>query len=281
MIVKGKRYGVKTFIVQIRNPKDFTLRPGIVIGDIGSKMGRHGVDNGWIQFTHVRVPRSHLLMKHTRVTRDGRVTEPPMAQLTYGALINGRVSMVVDSGNVAKKALTIALRYAAIRRQFGHPNEPETKLLDYVIHQHRLIPLLAQAFAMHFTGKEVNVMCEELQERLQTLNPTDQDLPVVLASLKELHGTSAGLKAFCTWNCLDTIDKCRQSLGGHGYSSYTGLAALYNDFAVQCTWEGDNVSSKTNQQKKIFCMFFFFLRLTCIPPSSFFFFFFFFSLSSP
>jgi acyl-CoA oxidase len=43
-----------------------------------------------------------------------------------------------------------------------------------------------------------------------------------------------------TWNCLDTIDKCRQSLGGHGYSSYTGLAALYNDFAVQCTWEGDN-----------------------------------------
>ncbi|KAJ3410436.1 fatty-acyl coenzyme A oxidase [Chytridiales sp. JEL 0842] len=240
MIVGGKRYGVKTFIVQLRNQSDFSLRPGIVIGDIGSKMGRHGVDNGWIQFTHVRVPRSHLLMKYTRVTRDGRVTEPAMSQLTYGALITGRVSMVVDSGNVAKKALTIALRYAAIRRQFGHPNEPETKLLDYIIHQHRLIPLLAQAFAMHFTGKEVNVMCEELQDRLQSLSPTDKDINVVLASLKELHGTSAGLKAFCTWNCLDTIDKCRQSLGGHGYSSYTGLAALYNDFAVHCTWEGDN-----------------------------------------
>lgn len=23
--------------------------PGIVIGDIGAKMGRHGIDNGWIQ----------------------------------------------------------------------------------------------------------------------------------------------------------------------------------------------------------------------------------------
>ncbi|KAJ1553171.1 fatty-acyl coenzyme A oxidase, partial [Cladochytrium tenue] len=71
------------------------LRPGVLIGDIGSKMGRHGIDNGWIQFTYVRVPRSHLLQKFTKVSRTGAVSEPPMAQLTYGALISGRVSMVV------------------------------------------------------------------------------------------------------------------------------------------------------------------------------------------
>ena len=53
--------------------------------------------------------------------------------------------MVVDSGSFAKKALTIAIRYAAIRRQFGKPGAVETKILDYVIHQHRLMPLLAQA----------------------------------------------------------------------------------------------------------------------------------------
>ncbi|KAJ3300633.1 fatty-acyl coenzyme A oxidase, partial [Blyttiomyces sp. JEL0837] len=240
MIVKGKRYGVKTFIVQLRDTKDFSLKPGIVIGDIGPKMGRHGVDNGWIQFTHVRVPRSHLLQKYTKVSRSGDVVEPPMAQLTYGALINGRVSMIVDSGNVSKKACTIALRYAAVRRQFGRPGEPETKLLDYIIHQHRLIPLLAQAFAMHFCGTEVNIMAESLMDRLGSLTPKDKDMQEVLASLKELHGTSAGLKAFCTWNCIDTIEKCRQSLGGHGYSSYTGLASLAADFAVQATWEGDN-----------------------------------------
>ncbi|KAJ3210125.1 fatty-acyl coenzyme A oxidase [Dinochytrium kinnereticum] len=93
---------------------------------------------------------------------------------------------------------------------------------------------------MHFTGVEVNAMNEALQERLGSLQPGDRDVNEVIVALKELHGTSAGLKAFCTWNCLDTIDKCRQSLGGHGYSAYTGLASLYNDFAVQCTWEGDN-----------------------------------------
>lgn len=87
-----------------------------------------------------------MLMKHSKVLRDGTYIEPPLAQLAFGALINGRVSMVGDSGNISKKALTIAIRYAAIRRQFGgNSSEPETKLLDYVIHQHRLMPLLAQA----------------------------------------------------------------------------------------------------------------------------------------
>ncbi|RKO83474.1 acyl-CoA dehydrogenase/oxidase C-terminal, partial [Blyttiomyces helicus] len=241
LIVNGKRYGVKNFVVPLRDPSTFELKPGIVIGDIGAKMGRHGTDNGWIQFTHVRIPRSYMLMKHTKVSRRGDVKEPPLQQLTYGALIQGRVAMVVDSGNVAKKALTIAIRYAGIRRQFGgKPGQPETKILDYVIHQHRLMPLLAQAYAMHFTGVEVTRIYEDLMSRMETLRPGDKDLDSVLDALKEVHGTSAGLKAFCTWNCLNTIDQCRQACGGHGYSAYTGLAATYSDFAVHCTWEGDN-----------------------------------------
>ncbi|KAJ3288912.1 fatty-acyl coenzyme A oxidase [Borealophlyctis nickersoniae] len=241
LIVKGKRYGVKNFVVPLRDPETFEVKPGIVIGDIGAKMGRHGIDNGYIQFTHVRIPRSYMLMKHSKVSRNGQVKEPPLQQLTYGALISGRVSMVTDSANVSKKALTIAIRYAAIRRQFGgKPGEPETKLLDYVIHQHRLMPLLAQSFAMHFTAVEVTRIYEKLMESMEALQPGDKDLEAVLDQLKEVHGTSAGLKAFCTWMCLNVIDQCRQSCGGHGYSAYTGLASTYSDFAVHCTWEGDN-----------------------------------------
>ncbi|KAI9145171.1 acyl-CoA dehydrogenase/oxidase C-terminal [Paraphysoderma sedebokerense] len=240
LIVKGKRYGVKPFVVQLRNTDDFSLRPGINIGDCGKKMGRDGIDNGWIQFTNVRIPRSHMLMKHTKVSRDGTVTEPPMQQLAYGALIQGRVAMVVDSGNTAKKALTIALRYAAIRRQFASKHGAlENKLIDYPIHQYRLLPLLAQTFAMHFTGIEMDKMYTELNDQLIAAKP-GQNLDHVLEMLKETHSTSAGLKAFCTWACLNIIEQCRQSMGGHGYSAYTGLAGMANDFAVQCTWEGDN-----------------------------------------
>jgi acyl-CoA oxidase len=104
--------------VPLRDPKTFNSLPGITIGDIGKKMGRDGIDNGYIQFTYVRVPRAYMLQKHTQVTREGVVYEPPLAQLTYGALLQGRTAMVEDAGNVSKKALTIALRYAAVRRQF-------------------------------------------------------------------------------------------------------------------------------------------------------------------
>ncbi|ORE14203.1 acyl-CoA oxidase [Rhizopus microsporus] len=241
LIVKGKNYGTKCFVVPLRDPKTYNLLPGVNIGDIGKKMGRDGIDNGWIQFTHVRIPRSYMLMKHTKVSRTGTVKEPKLQQLTYGALLQGRVAMVVDSGNVSKKALTIAIRYAAVRRQFSNSDSKiETKLLDYPIHQRRLMPLLAQTFAMLFTGSEMTDMYNKMMNRLENAKPGDTDLEKVLEMLKETHATSAGLKAFCTWNCLSTIEACRQACGGHGYSAYTGLAGMYQDFAVQCTWEGDN-----------------------------------------
>lgn len=241
LIVKGKNYGTKCFIVPLRDPKTYNTLPGINIGDLGKKMGRDGIDNGYIQFTNVRIPRAYMLMKHAKVSRSGVVKEPKLQQLTYGALLQGRVAMVVDSGHTSKKALTIAIRYAAVRRQFSNSkSDIETKLLDYPIHQRRLMPLLAQTFAMLFTGNEMSAMYNKMMGRLENAKSDDNDLEEVLEMLKETHSTSAGLKAFCTWNCLSTIEACRQACGGHGYSAYTGLAGMYQDFAVQCTWEGDN-----------------------------------------
>lgn len=48
LIVKGQVYGTKTFIVPLREPKTYQLLPGVAIGDIGKKMGRDGIDNGWM-----------------------------------------------------------------------------------------------------------------------------------------------------------------------------------------------------------------------------------------
>lgn len=241
LIIDGKKHGVKTFVTQLRDTETFRLLPGVTIGDIGKKMGRDGIDNGYIQFTYVRVPRAHMLMKYTQVSRKGEVTEPPLAQLTYGALLGGRTSMVADSSNTAKKALTIAVRYAAVRRQFASQgNTVETQLLDYPIHQRRLLPFVAQAIAIGFTGQKLSAMYNDMTESLERLEPGDPSLMETIEKLKETHATSAGLKAFCTWACLETIEKSRQTLGGHGYSAYSNLPAMYADFAVQCTWEGDN-----------------------------------------
>lgn len=194
------------------------------------------------RFTNVRVPRAYMLMKHTQVTREGEVREPPLQQLTYGALLQGRTAMVADAANSAKKALTIGVRYAAVRRQFkSSPDaELETQLLDYPIHQRRLMPLLAQSVAFGYTALQMNKLFEETSSALEALEPGDPNLQATIELLKETHSTSAGLKAFCTWATLESIEKTRQACGGHGYSSYVGLAPMGQDFAVHCTWEGDN-----------------------------------------
>lgn len=120
--------------------------------------------------------------------------------------------MVTDAANVSKKALTIALRYAAVRRQFkvGH-KEFESQILDYPIHQRRLLPLLSQAVAMGFTSLRMTKMFEEMSEQLEAFGADSdaEETREVLEKLKETHATSAGLKAFCTWNGLETIEKCR------------------------------------------------------------------------
>lgn len=91
-------------------------------------------------------------------------------------------------------------------------------------------------------------MTNQLESLSSDSDPEETKL--VLENLKETHATSAGLKAFCTWGALECIEKCRASLGGHGYSAYSGLPSMAADQAVQCTWEGDNVSLVTSSASR-------------------------------
>jgi acyl-CoA oxidase len=243
LIIDGKDYGVKQFVTPMRSVDDWSLLPGISCGDIGKKMGRDAIDNGWIQFSNVRIPRVNMLMRYAKVDRDGNVTQPPLAQLAYGALVTGRVSMAGDSFHYSKRFLTIAIRYAAIRRQFSAtPGKPETKILDYTYHQRRLMPRLAYSYAMRAGTEILFDVYWQTQDRLEAAATSSNkaDLEDALLDIKEVFALSAGLKASCTWGTAQIIEECRQACGGHGYSGYNGFGQGYADWVVQCTWEGDN-----------------------------------------
>jgi len=233
LVIDGVDYGVHSFMVQLRDTTSGEALPGISVGDCGAKMGRNGLDNGYIQYHNVRIPRTDMLMRWAQVTPEGKYIKPPKAQLSYGALISGRVSILNDSSNWVKKALTISIRYSAVRRQFPSADNPkvESKILDYTTHQMRLLPILAASYAYHFTSDLLNKHYEAL---LSDLERGD------ISALAGVHATSAGLKAFGTWWCNESLEVTRQCLGGHGYSSYAGISSLLADFAVNCSWEGDN-----------------------------------------
>lgn len=59
------------FIVPIRDLKTHKPLEGIEVGDIGPKYGYNAKDNGYARFTNVRIPRENMLMKFTKVTKEG------------------------------------------------------------------------------------------------------------------------------------------------------------------------------------------------------------------
>lgn len=259
LIVDGKDYGVKTFVVPLRD-SNHDIMPGVSVGDIGAKMGRDGIDNGWIQFSNVRIPRFFMLQKFCKVDREGNVTLPPLEQLSYSALLGGRVSMVCDSYRMISRVSTIALRYAIGRRQFkgdnvnsDDENAQETQLLDYPLHQKRLLPYLAAAYVISAGAYRVEQIIEKtLSDLDDAVESEDQGgIMKAIVAMKSLFIDSSSLKATCTWLAAEAIDQCRQACGGHGYSAYSGFGKAYNDWVVMCTWEGDNNVLSLNVGKPI------------------------------
>ncbi|KAL6073676.1 fatty-acyl coenzyme A oxidase [Balamuthia mandrillaris] len=234
LIVDDKDCGVHNFVVPLRDRRTGELLAGVTAGDVGVKYGRQGLDNGWLQFSNVWVPLDAMLMRWAQLSPDGTFTPAPIPQLVYSPLIGGRVWITRAASDHLKVALTIATRYAAVRRQHSitskQPNSP-LHLLDLQSHQLRLMPLLADVYAMHFAADQL----QRSYQRLLDQNFSD------LSSLPDFHSLSSGLKAWCTWMTQDGIELCRRCCGGHGYSAYTGLSTLLADFAVYITGEGDNM----------------------------------------
>merc|ERR1711916_417203 len=141
--------------------------------------------------------------------------------------------MVADSAWVLAKGLTIAVRYSCVRRQFENTVKPgeEMQIIEYQTQKKRLVTMLASCYATFFTSQELDARYEQLQRDLKNND---------LSALNVVHATSAGLKAFCTWYTNSGLEVCRQGLGGHGYSKYSGFPSELANWAVQCTWEGDN-----------------------------------------
>ncbi len=231
----GVNHGVHCLVVPIRDDEGADL-PGVTTSDCEYKGGLPGVDNGRIQFDQVRVPRENLLNRYAEVAPDGSYSSPienPDRRFftMLGTLIRGRVTVGGSAGAAARVALDIATRYALQRRQFAAPDEEtEVLLMDYLVHQRRLLPLIARSYALQFAQNELVSKCHELQTA-DDPDPEEQ---------RELESRAAGLKAANTWHATKAIQEAREACGGAGYLAENRLIALKADTDVFTTFEGDN-----------------------------------------
>jgi acyl-CoA oxidase len=228
-------HGVHCVLVPIRDDEGNDL-PGVTTSDCQYKGGLPGVDNGRIMFDHVRVPRVNLLNKYGDVAPDGTYTSPvenPNRRFftMIGTLIRGRVTVGGSAGNAARVALDIAVRYALERRQFSAPDDDfEVLIMDYLVHQRRLFPLIARSYALQFAQNELVSKCHDLQ----TSDVADAE------EQRELESRAAGLKAANTSHASRAIQEAREACGGAGYMAENRLIALRGDTDVFTTFEGDN-----------------------------------------
>ena len=129
------------------------------------------------------------------------------------------------------KSLTIATRYALIRKQFKTSEGDEIRIFDYKMQKEKLFSEMAKAYAM----STANFFCKNLlYENIRRCGKNDFSL------LQKIHITLAGYKALFTWYNSKGQLRLLQACGGHGYLDYSGIGPILRDVVPDTILEGEN-----------------------------------------
>ncbi|KAF8438360.1 peroxisomal oxidase [Boletus edulis BED1] len=234
ILPRGKDVGPHLFLVQLRSLEDHSLCPGITAGDVGPKAGggSAALDNGFARFDHVRIPRKNMLSKFATVTQDGRYIQPQNPKHSFGGMMYIRASMVTTAGWTLARGITIAIRYATVRRQ-GEPDDRglERQVIQYPSTYYRLLPILSYSYVFIALGHQTTKSFTALTERIGQGD---------LGYLAEIHAMLCGLKVLVSTETINGLETARRALGGHGYSMFAGIGRIYADYLPAATYEGDN-----------------------------------------
>lgn len=237
----GQCQGLHSFIVQIRDTKTLLPIPGVMVGDIGKKLGQNGLDNGFAMFHNVRIPKENILNIAGDVTAEGKYSSSikdvkERFSAALGSLSTGRILITAVSMANLKLALSIAIRFSAARRQFGPTDDEEIPVLEYQTQQWRLLPYLAAAYALDYFSKTLFENFVEFYAGLLTKQRSQRQADLG----REIHALSAASKPLSSWTAQQAAQECREACGGHGYLAMNRLGEIRNDNDPNCTYEGDN-----------------------------------------
>ncbi|XP_045124550.1 peroxisomal acyl-coenzyme A oxidase 1-like [Portunus trituberculatus] len=232
LYTQGKCHGPHPFFVQLRDYDTHRSLPGIILGEIGPRLGINSQDNGYLRFDHCRIPRTNLLMRHSQVLEDGSYIKPIHNKLSYGTMVWTRVAIAYGCSKKLACAVTIATRYSAVRHQSELvPGKPEPQILEYQTQQYKLLPHLASVFAILFSASSVIRMQRQVAADISKGN---------VEFLPELHILSCAIKALSAQDSTQGIETCRLACGGHGYIASSRLPSLYTSTTCTITYEGEN-----------------------------------------
>ncbi|KAH8384986.1 hypothetical protein KR093_004302, partial [Drosophila rubida] len=236
LYIRGKHHGLQPFLVRIRDQQTHEPMPGIDVGDIGAKAGANAVNNGFLGFRNVRIPREQMLMKNAQVLEDGTFVKATQPLLLYGTMVFVRVMIVRDVMFGLLQAATIATRYSAVRRQSPiEPHEAEPQILDHLTQQVKVLPQVARGVCYRLAAD----VLWAFYQRVMTQLASKQTEAAAGRELAELHALSCCLKSVCTLDAAEGIDVLRKACGGHGYLASANFDSIQGLANAAVTYEGE------------------------------------------
>ncbi|XP_011165847.1 peroxisomal acyl-coenzyme A oxidase 3 [Solenopsis invicta] len=241
----GISHGLHVFVVPIRDLKTHLPFPGVTIGDMGEKIGLNGIDNGFLIFNNYSVSRSCLLNRNADVSENGEYVpaikdERKRHSSSLDTLSGSRVNITLVCAQYMIIAITIAIRYCAVRRQFGLIEDKELPVIEYQMQQWRIIPRLAETYAVKIFAMTMYQKVYDFIMRYTILRLKDKNGDLIADTGKEIHALSCATKPLCSWIARDAIQDCRESCGGHGYLKMSRLGDIRDENDATCTYEGEN-----------------------------------------
>lgn len=239
-IVKGKNEGIHIFLVKMRDENNKPLK-GIVIDDMGHKMGLNGIDNARIIFRDVSVPADNMLNRISNInTTTGdfsSLIKGKRARFIYSAnrLLSGRLCIGSMTISTTKLALAVTIKYAKDRLSNGKSGKSDTPIFNYQLFQNQVIPLLTRTLIYNVGLLKIREAYNHyiLNEKLY-----DEKTP---EKINEIIRLCCCIKPLISWNANEVGNTCRERCGGQGYLSVNLIEAMIYSAHSGITAEGDSV----------------------------------------
>ncbi len=218
--------------MQVREFDTHKPMKGIIIGEIGNKVGFNSVNNGFLAFENVRIPLKNMLMRNAKVLENGDFIKSQSPVLVYSVMTQVRVDIVKGMGEQLSKAATIAMRYSTVRRQSPiDPKLPEPKIIDHVTQQMKIFPAIVNVVAIKCAANTLIQLYLDITAEVERGD---------LSRLPELHSLSCCLKVLTTNEVVQFVQTCRLSCGGHGFLNSSGFNDIYGHSVAAQHYEGEN-----------------------------------------
>jgi len=225
LLMEGKSVGPHAFVMDFR--RDGKVCDGITLGDMGTKSVGNDLDNAWLQFENVKMPKSSMLNRYADIidNRYVQMVEGIRAFDMIGQrLFTGRVAVAQAALTFRKKLFEQTKEYSDAKKCWAPVGEPV--LSD--------IPQLKSLYETTAREAEtIELFVAKCEEDL-SVALTDDKMPS-----KELVEAIAAAKVAAVEMSIDHCFRLKQEVGSYALMHGTGFEQM--DFLQCCKFaEGDS-----------------------------------------